>query len=256
MKKLFTFWGAIAFGLPFIIFLPFLHLFAYKEGWHKYASVLNRWWAKIFWTLSFMPYKIEYKGEKPPKTSCVYCANHTSFLDIVTMGLIVKGDFLFIGKEELAKIPLFGAMFKKLHITVDRKSKISAYRSLLKSKESIDKNQSVVIFPEGGIASKNPPEIVDFKEGAFRLAIEKQVPIVPVTIMYNWVILPNDTFQLTWHSGHAIVHEPISTIGMTTENIEALKQKTYQIMRQPLLEANLITCQENNGNELLGMATI
>ncbi|TAE70591.1 MAG: 1-acyl-sn-glycerol-3-phosphate acyltransferase [Bacteroidetes bacterium] len=235
LRRIYSIWGMIAFGLPFLLFLPFFHLFAKKEKWHIYVSILNRWWANIFWFLVIMPYKIEYKNKKKIKNPAVYCANHTSFLDILTMGSIVKGDYMFIGKEELADIPLFGSMFKKLHITVNRESKISAYRTLLKSKEAIDKNQSIVMFPEGGIISNNPPELTPFKEGAFRLAIEKQVPIVPVTIFYNWVILPDDEkYLLNWHRGRAIVHEPVSTLGMTNQDVEMLKEKIFQIIRQPL----------------------
>lgn len=246
LRRLYSIWGVFAFSLPFLLFLPFFHLFAKKQHWHIYASVLNRWWANIFWFLVLMPYRIEYKSKKTDKSPAVYCGNHTSFLDILTMGTIVKGDYLFIGKEELATIPLFGNMFKKLHITVNRNNKISAYRTLLKSKEAIDNHQSIVMFPEGGIIAENPPELAPFKEGAFRLAIEKQVPIIPVTIFYNWYVLPDDEkYLLSWHSGRAIVHEPIITLGMTNADIETLKERTYQIIRQPLLEAGMLHSNKN-----------
>ncbi len=237
LRRIYSIWGVIAFGLPFLLFLPFFHLFAKKEKWHIYTSILNHWWANIFWFLVLIPYRIEYKGKKPNKSPAVYCANHTSFLDILTMGNIAKGDYLFIGKEELADIPLFGKMFKKLHITVNRESKISAYKSLIKSKEAIDKNQSIVMFPEGGIISSNPLEVTPFKEGAFRLAIEKQVPIIPVTIFYNWIILRDDEkYLLNWHRGRAIVHEPVSTLGMTNQDVDMLKEKVYQIISEPLMK--------------------
>ncbi len=87
-------------------------------------------------------------------------------------------------------IPFFGYMYKKLHITVDRSKLKSRYTTLKRSMEAIDHGKSLVIFPEGGIITEREPVLSRFKDGAFRIAIDKQIPIVPVSIPYNGYFCP------------------------------------------------------------------
>jgi len=93
-----------------------------------------------------------------------------------------------------------------------------------------------VIFPEATIHMQ-VPKLGRFKDGAFKLAIEKQIDILPVTIIGNWIILP-DKGKFHFRPGKVIqyVHEPISTKGMTIENTEELKQKVYSIIESKLAE--------------------
>ncbi|NJM26626.1 MAG: 1-acyl-sn-glycerol-3-phosphate acyltransferase, partial [Bacteroidia bacterium] len=93
-----------------------------------------------------------------------------------------------------------------------------------------DKGKSLVIFPEGGIYTKEPPRMVRFKDGAFRAAIEKQIPLVPVTIPNNWIILPDEAFLLRWGTVHVIFHEPIETKGLTLADMDRLKSDVYQVI--------------------------
>jgi len=117
----------------------------------------------------------------------------------------------------------------------------SRYTTLIRSMEAIDEGKSLVVYPEGGIMSKNPPQLSDFKDGAFRTAIEKQIPIVPVTIPYNWIILPDNEFLLRWHKVKVIFHEPIITKGMGTKEIGKLKERLRKILSEEL--------KRHNGNE-------
>lgn len=100
----------------------------------------------------------------------------------------------------------------------------------MRSMEAIDEGKSLVIFPEGGIVTQKDPVMGRFKQGPFRVAIEKQIPIVPVTIPYNWIILPPEEFLLYWHPLRIIFHEPISTVGLTMEDIDTLKEKVFAII--------------------------
>jgi 1-acyl-sn-glycerol-3-phosphate acyltransferase len=132
------------------------------------------------------------------------------------------------------KIPLFGFMYSRLHITVDRSKLKSKYSTLLRSMQAIDEGKSLIIYPEGGVVTKNPPKMASFKDGPFRLAIEKQIPIVPVTIPYNWIILPDDKLLLHWRKMKLIFHEPVSTEGMTIKELDYLKEKVYRIIQKEL----------------------
>jgi 1-acyl-sn-glycerol-3-phosphate acyltransferase len=141
-----------------------------------------------------------------------------------------------MGKDEMKKIPFFGYMYKRMHITVDRDNMKSRYDAILKAAEVLDNGRSITIFPEGGIISKEPPNMVKFKDGAFRLAIEKQVAVVPVTIPYNWIILPDDEKYLVDKSKimKVIFHEPIETEGTHMNDLEKLKERTFSIIEKEL----------------------
>lgn len=104
-----------------------------------------------------------------------------------------------------------------------------------KAFEAIDKGRSIAIFPEGTIPRNIAPQMIPFKDGPFRMAIEKQIPLVPITIPFNWIILPDDgRFFPKRHLMKVIIHEPIETKGLTTDDIPALKDKTYNIIKNQL----------------------
>ncbi len=174
--------------------------------------------------------------EHLPKRQYVLCPNHTSALDIASIPLINE-TFTFVGKNDIAKIPLFGYMFKKLHISVDRGSLRSQYQTIESSKAAIQKGKSILIFPEGGIHNPNPPELSKFKDGPFRIAIETGAPIVPITIPFNWIILPDENisqFKRKRAEIRIIVHKPIKTKGLTLNDLEMLKMKTFDCIREEL----------------------
>ena len=103
-------------------------------------------------------------------------------IDIMLMLSIAKYPVVFVGKKELEKIPIFGYLYRRVAILVDRSSPESRKRVYEKSKKRLDKGLSVCIFPEGGVPE--PSIILDqFKNGAFSLAVEFQIPIVPMTFL-------------------------------------------------------------------------
>ena len=214
--------------------MPLYLILVQRESWHSAALFLNRIWARLFFMMSFLPVSqvLHFKPEHGKRY--VFCPNHTSYLDIPVMGLIPH-QFVFVGKSSIEKVPLFGYMYKKLHITVDRSSLKSKYGTYLRASEAIEQQKSLVIFPEGGILSKNPPRMVRFKDGAFRIAIEKQIPVIPVTIPYNWIVLPdNARYLLHWHKVKVIYHEPISTAGMTLDDLDKLKTRVFETIESEL----------------------
>lgn len=238
LKRIYSIYGTIVFFLVFLLMFPAFIIVIQKRKWHKIGLMLNRIWAWAFFTFTFIPVKFHYHFKPDKKKKYVFCSNHFSYLDIVLLGLLPNTP-KFIGKSSIAKVPIFGYMYKKLHITVDRNNARSKYDAVIKSEKAVDEGHSVVIFPEGGITSKNIPDISKFKDGAFRVAIEKQIPLVPVTIPYNWIILPDDgKFHFTWHKEVAIVHQPIETKGLTLDNLDEIKEKTYTIISEELKKWN------------------
>jgi 1-acyl-sn-glycerol-3-phosphate acyltransferase len=235
LQRIYTFWCLLCFLIPLVIFMPFFMLFHQRKQWHHGIYLINKIWAKFYFAFCLIPVHIEWRFKPKKKEQYIFCANHNSYLDIVSMGLVVHGQHAFVGKEALAKVPLFGYMFRRLHIPVKRESHVDAYKALQKMKEKVAEGKNIIIFPEGGIYSQNPPRMARLKDGAFRLAIETQKAIVPVTLPFNWYLLrDDDKFLPRWHVMKAIVHEPIETKGMSLEDLPALKKRFYQVIDQEL----------------------
>jgi len=234
LRIIYTAHAFLIFCLGFLFLMPFFMILIQVKSWHKYAVVLNNAWARYMFLLMFMPVKVEYRQKLNRRQRYVFCPNHFSYLDIPLCGL-VKNRFVFVGKSSMGKIPVFGYMYRKIHITVDRESLKSKYNTLVRAKEAIDNGKSVILFPEGGIRSENPPHMASFKEGAFRMAIEKQIPVVPITIPFNWIILPVDENLFRWKKCRLIIHEPIPTTGLTLENTDELKEKVFKVIEGELI---------------------
>ena len=238
LRTLHTYYGLTIFGLLFIIFLPLLLIPIIFPKQFQLVGIFNRWWAKSLFVFTFLPFRVECQSKLEPTKQYIFCPNHLSYLDIPTMGLNPINT-IFVGKSEMKKIPLFGYMYSKLHITVDRSKLKSKFITLQRSLEALDEGKSLVIYPEGGIVTKHPPELTKFKDGAFRAAIEKQVAVVPVTIPYNWIIMPDPPKYLYPQKIVVVFHEPIETKGMTMQNVDELKQQVYEVIQTELRKHNV-----------------
>jgi 1-acyl-sn-glycerol-3-phosphate acyltransferase len=199
----------------------------------RWVGILNRWWARLLCLFCFLPYRVDCRAPLDPRRQYIFCSNHFSYFDIPTLGLNPINT-IFVGKDAMENIPFFGFMYRKLHITVDRAKLKSKYDTIIKSRLALDEGKSLSFFPEGGIYSKHPPKMVRFKDGAFRLAIEKQIPIVPVTITNNWIILPPDEFLLRQGTVKVIFHEPIETKGMDLSGVDKLREHAFRVIDDEL----------------------
>ena len=237
LRILYTTYGVIVFSLlfGFFFFLFLIPILSPKR--FGLTGVFNRWWARSLFTLIGIPFHIRYKSKLNPSERYIFCPNHFSYLDIAAMGLN-KHNTIFVGKNDMVDIPLFGFMYRKLHITVDRSKLKSRYSTMLKTLDALDEGKSLVIFPEGGIVTEKDPVMSSFKDGAFRASIEKQIPIVPVTIPFNWIILPPNEFLLRWRPLKVIFHEPINPEKFSLDNIAAYKDYVKNIIEKEL-ESNL-----------------
>lgn len=233
IRKLHTAYGLVIFSLLFVVLFPFFLVPITFPRFHKWVGVLNRIWAKGLFICCFLPYEAESRGRLDKRKQYIFCPNHFSYLDIPTMGLAPVNS-VFVGKNEMENIPFFGFMYRRLHITVDRSKLRSRANTFLRTIEAIDAGKSLVIYPEGGISSTHPPEMAPFKDGAFRAAIEKQIPIVPVTIPFNWIILPDGPLMLHHGKIKVIFHEPIETKGLTSASVGELRTKVQEIISKEL----------------------
>lgn len=232
---LYTIWCAVYFVVLYIGLFPIQFVFLQRNAWKPLAHKINYIWGRLFFMGIGISVRVERRFQPDPNQAYVFCANHFSYLDIAAMGLIVRNYYAFVGKSDVKHIPLLGYMFARLHVQVDRSQPNSRAYSLAKSIRTLASGRSIMIFPEGGIWSAEPPQMVPFKDGAFTMAIQQQVSIVPITLLTNYRILP-DTSPIRFHRHtlRAIVHPPIDTAGMTQADVQQLKQETYRIINNEL----------------------
>lgn len=227
-------------GVPIIIMFPFLLVSILKETWYPYFFVMARIWAKFILFASGFYYKVDSEYEIEMNKSYMFVANHTSMTDIMLTLAVVRNPFVFVGKKELAKIPLFGFFYKRTCILVDRNSTRSRMEVFNRAEKRLNQGMSICIFPEGGVPNNESILLDEFKDGAFRLAIEHQIPIVPLTFMDN-----KKRFSYTFFSGgpglmRVVIHQLIPTIGKTIENkkdIKQVKEQVRSVIHNQLLKA-------------------
>ncbi|WP_397364266.1 lysophospholipid acyltransferase family protein [Olleya sp. R77988] len=230
---LYRIWFYILVALPIILLFPFLVLSILKESWYPYFFKLARIWARfILIGMGFIT-KTEYLQKPEPNKSYMFIANHTSMVDIMLMLVTVKNPFVFVGKAELAKIPLFGFFYKRTSILVDRSSPKSRQAVFLRAQRRLKQGLSICIFPEGLVPEEHV--LLDqFKDGAFRMAINHNTPVVPITFADN-----KKRFSYTFFSGgpgimRTKVHHFIPTEGLTTDDTKTLNAQSRTIVLQQL----------------------
>jgi 1-acyl-sn-glycerol-3-phosphate acyltransferase len=230
----------VLFLLHFIVTLailyPLFYIFLLRKEWYPLAFKLKRLWAHILVFPVGIFYTVDYKFKPKAGKTYVYCANHTSYIDIILSYCIIDEYFVFMGKQELEKVPLFNVFFKDMNILVNRKSMTASYQAFQRASQELRNGHSVILFPEGTISRKTPI-LKDFKSGAFRLAIDEQLEIIPITFENNWKFLQDKAFlQGNMRPGLAkiVVHEPVSTKGLTEIDVEHLKLKVKEIIEGPL----------------------
>lgn len=236
---LYKLWFGLMFFGQLLLLWPVLKIVLSREKWYPIAFKINQGWSRVLQVTLFVP--LIKKLEAPfPKSPYIVCANHTSYLDIVLMYSVIPDYFLFIGKHELLKWPLLRVFFLKWNITVNRQNRIEAVKSIVRASHEMDQGTSIAIFPEGTMPPANEaPQMVGFKNGAFKLAIKKQVPIVPVTFLNNYKLFSDHT--MPFRKGRpgisrVIVHEAIETKGMTDQDLVPLKKRVREVIEKALTD--------------------
>jgi len=236
LKKLHGRYYRYCVAIFLFIFYPFLYYYSRKperypvmNKFRKICGFLSSAAAGIF-------YRVKYEEPVDWSRTYIYCPNHSSNLDITAVTLAIHNNFHFIGKEALLnKFPL-NIFFKTIDIPVNRDSKISSFRAFKKAAENLKQGMSIVIFPEGKIPDDYPPVLNEFKNGPFRLAIELNIPIIPVTSVNTWKVLWDTGLERGSRPGicEAYFHKPIETTDLTIEDADALRDRVFNLMNERL----------------------
>jgi 1-acyl-sn-glycerol-3-phosphate acyltransferase len=178
-------WLYVLMTIPILVMFPFLVASILTERGYPYFFKMARIWAKVILFGMGFYYKIEKDQELDKDKSYMFIANHTSMVDIMLMLASIKKPFVFVGKKELVNIPLFGFFYKRTCILVDRSNSKSKHGVFDRAQKRINQGLSICIFPEGGVPDDESIVLDHFKDGAFRLAIDHQLPIVPIAFGDN-----------------------------------------------------------------------
>ena len=216
------------------ILVPFL--FGEKYGTISYQFL--KLWSWTFSKLNFIPYEISGKENIHPGKAYVYISNHTSYLDIPGVCLTVPTQIRPLAKKELKKLPVFGWIANNAAIIVDRSSNESRRKSMDHLKEVLKRGISILIFPEG-TQNRSTEVLQPFYDGAFRIAIETQQPVLPMVILGAGQLMPPKQFIIRPGTITIKVLPEISTKGMVLKDVPVLKEKAISVMTHAIRSDNL-----------------
>lgn len=228
-------WFALTFAIPFIISMPITIVLTFSPKLYPTLYwFLHRIGRFMLYASGIFPRVIK-EGKLDPSKQYLFCSNHPSTLDIPFMFALSKKPISFIGKHSLGNIPIFGYYYKTLNVLVDRSSMRNSYAAYQQAGEKLKSGQNMVIYPEGGIP-KEEIRLNRFKNGVFRLAVEEQVSIVPITFADNKTIFPPDYYDRGKPGiARVTIHSPLEVKGMTDSDIPILKEKLYNIIETELI---------------------
>ncbi len=195
---------------------------------HSYA----RWWGRIGLWLAGIDLRVDGRENLLSDRPVIYMSNHQSNFDILALFAGLPGQFRWLAKEELFHIPLFGlAMRRAGYIPLDRSDRKKSIQSMKAAARRIAAGASVVIFPEG---TRSPDgSLLPLKKGGFHLALESQVPIVPIMILGSGKILPKHSRWIRGGTIRITVFPPVETAGLSPGDRDELMEK----IRAPLAAA-------------------
>lgn len=185
--------------------------------------------------LTFIRYSLYGQENFKKGQSYIYVSNHTSFLDIPGICLVIPGEFRALAKKELLKIPVFGWIAQSATVIVDRSSGESRKKSLDRLKRILLDGISILIFAEG-TQNRSKEILQPFKEGAFRIAIDTQQPILPMVVVGAGPLMPPGTIKMRPGKVKVIVGPEITTTGLSYDDLNTLKQKTFDVMKDMVLK--------------------
>jgi len=226
-------WFYILMFTTVILMTPFLLVFTFKEEYYHLLWRLVRIWSKVLIYGMGFRLNIQLDEEIEPNKSYMFCPNHASLMDPFVLIVLSKNPIVFVGKQELAKIPIFGFFYKRIVIMVDRSNPESRKRVYEIAKKRLQNGVKMAIFPEGLVPTEDVV-LAPFKKGAFNLAIEFNIPIVAHVYfdckrLFSWDVLKGGfgVFRVRQH-------QFISTKELSIDKMEYLKEKTFDVIYNDL----------------------
>lgn len=224
--------GIYVIVLGIFVLIPLL----ISEKSFQFVYPIIRYWGKVTFYATGFRLDYEERVQLNPKENYVFIANHTSMMDIMTVLTVLKHHpIVFVGKAELQKIPIFGRIYKRICISVDRSSLRSRAQVIPDAMHKLNQNLSIFIFPEGGVSDDTSIVLDKFKDGAFNIAIETQTPIAILSIDGLKEMFPFDWFKGYPGKVKVKLLDIVPTEGKTIkEHRSQIKDYTYNIIRKEI----------------------
>ena len=227
-------------GLPVLVLMTIITAIEIGIGTtigdgHYWGYYPGRWWGRVILRSLFIPVTVEGCENLERDQSYVFVANHQGAFDIFLIYGYLKRNFKWMMKYQLKKIPFFGYACVRSHqIFVDKRGPSKVRKTYEQAREILKEGYSVTVFPEG--ARTFTGHMAQFRKGAFALADELQLPVVPLTINGSFDILPRQRgFNfITWHPLRLTIHQPIYPVGQGSDNIEATMRQAYDSVMSSL----------------------
>lgn len=203
---------------------------------HFWGYYPGKYWSRLAIWLCLLPVKVEGRELLDKKQSYVFVANHQGAFDIFLIYGFLNRNFKWMMKKGLRKIPLVGIACEYAHhIFVDKSGPSKIRKTYDTARETLKEGMSVVVFPEGARSFTGHMGV--FRRGAFMLADELQLPVVPLTINGSFNVKPRmkDLFWVFWHPLKLTIHEPIAPIGKGADNINNQMTKSYDAVMSGLV---------------------
>jgi len=234
----FSIYGFAVFLLWMFILLP-LFVYAFFQKRIKSGNLIYkicRFWGDMFFFMLAIKHTNIFEEPHDKNQEYIFVSNHISYMDIAMMMKVARGQHLrILGKAEMNKIPVFGSIYKRATVSVDRGNPIARSKSVKKLIAFIRKKISVFICPEGTFNTTHHP-LKHFYDGAFKIAIETQKPIRPILFLDTYDRLNYQSiFSLTPGKSRAVYLSQTSTEGLTIKDVSFLKDKIYQQMEEALI---------------------
>jgi 1-acyl-sn-glycerol-3-phosphate acyltransferase len=241
LGRVFAFWALLVFSVTLLFIAIPVWLISFQQEPKKTISIFKIFivWMKVFFVLTGV--KRIFKGKehfKKGENYIVIC-NHRSFMDVPLSSPGIPGANKTIAKAGMAKIPLFGLIYKSGSVLVDRKSEQSRKASYTKMKEVLQMGLHMCLYPEGTRNKTNEP-LQRFHDGAFKLAVETQKQIIPAVIFYTNIVLPRNKTFYFWP--HKVEMHFLEAIPVKNRLAEDIKQEAFEKIR------DYYTAKNSNSN--------
>lgn len=235
LLALYKVWVFLVFTVFMLIFLPGIVLpFLLGQRFGSVGYFFLYLWSWVFSQLTRIRYKFYGRENFRAGQSYIYVSNHTSFLDLPGIRMIIPGQFRPLAKKELLKIPVFGWIAQAATVIVDRSSPESRKRSIDRLKVLLKQGISILIFAEG-TQNRSKEVLQPFHDGAFRVAVDTQQPLLPMVVLGAGRLMPPGTISLRPGLIRIYVAPEIPTAGLTVNDVAALKQQTFNIMKDMIV---------------------
>lgn len=202
---------------------------------HFWGYYPGKCWSWLTIRILLLPVKVEGREHLNKNQSYVFVSNHQGAFDIFLIYGFLGRNFKWMMKYQLRKMPFIGMACQAAHhIFVDKRGTAKIKQTYLEARQTLKDGMSLVVFPEG--ARTFTGHMGDFKRGAYMLASDLQLPVVPLTINGSFQVMPRmrDMKWVQWHPLTLTIHEPIPPKEQSPENITATLQESYQVIMNAL----------------------